>query len=66
MDSMKSEDEVLLGVLVAVIGSSIIEEHYILLDGIKSEDEIVYPGDPVVIILATGSGIRGFKPGRGQ
>ena len=24
---------------------------------------IVYPGGPVVIVLATGSGVRGFKPG---
>ena len=26
----------------------------------------VDPGGPVVIILATGSEVRGFKPGRGQ
>ena len=26
----------------------------------------VNPGDPVIIILATGSEVRGFKPGRGR
>ena len=28
--------------------------------------EFVEPGTPVVIILATGSQVRGFKPGRGR
>ena len=27
---------------------------------------LVDPGGPVVIILATGSEVRGFKPGRGR
>ena len=33
---------------------------------VKPQKNLVNPGGPVVIILATGSEVRGFKAGRGR